>query len=313
MKFSYLLNFIPILLTFVSVVFFIFGLGKLFSEYQINKRVKQLTNQNQSTKKLVTASTTLSRNWTNLLRPLYQLSLPTDGWNATSSRLKFIRAGFRERTASSIYFAIKTLLFFGIPLLIIIPLVLLMPNKSLLSYGFYLLAAGAIGYYLPDIYLAYRTKNRAREMQESLPDLMDLLVICTEAGLGLDAALNRVSVEIRRTSLVLSEEFYLACLEIRAGASRMNALKNLALRVNLEDLHALVAMLVQADKFGTSLGDSLRIQSEFMRVKRMQRAEEIAAKIPTKMLIPLILFIFPVLLMVLLGPAVLQMGKVFAN
>ena len=311
MKFSYIFDFFPILLTFVSVVFFIFGIGKLSSEYQVNKRIKQLTDKNKLSNTLLNSKPAFSRNWTNLLRPLYQLSLPSDGWNASSSRMKFIRAGFRERSASSIYFAIKTLLFFALPLIFIIPIIVLLPSKPLSIYVLYLLLIAAFGYYLPDIFLVYRTKKRSQEMQENLPDLMDLLVICSEAGLGLDAALNRVSVEIRRNSPVLSEEFYLACLEIRAGASRMNALKNLALRVNLEDLHALVAMLVQADKFGTSLGDSLRIQSDFMRVKRMQRAEEVAAKIPIKMLFPLVFFIFPTLMMVILGPAIIQIGQMF--
>jgi tight adherence protein C len=129
----------------------------------------------------------------------------------------------------------------------------------------------------------------------------------------MDAAINRVSQEIARSSKILAEEFYLAALEIRAGAGRSTALKNLALRVDLEDLHSLVSMLVQADRFGTSLADSLRIQSEVMRTKRMQRAEEIAAKVPVKMLIPLIFFIFPSLLMVLIGPAVLQISAIFAK
>jgi tight adherence protein C len=150
-------------------------------------------------------------------------------------------------------------------------------------------------------------------MRETLPDLIDLLVICIESGLGLDAALNRVSREISRASPVLAEEFYLAGLEIRAGSGRVPALKNLSLRVDLEDLYNLVAMLVQADKFGTSLGASLRIQSEVMRVKRMQRAEEIASKIPVKMLFPLIFFIFPSLMFVIIGPAAIQVSAMFAK
>jgi len=170
--------------------------------------------------------------------------------------------------------------------------------------------AGA-GHYLPDVYLRFRTSRRAAKMRDVLPDLIDLLVICTESGLGMDAAIHRVSQEIRRSSQALAEEFYLAALEIRAGAGRSQALKNLALRVDLEDLYALVSMLVQADRFGTSLADSLRVQSEMMRIKRMQRAEEIAAKVPVKMLLPLILFIFPALLAVLIGPAVIRIGALF--
>lgn len=144
-----------------------------------------------------------------------------------------------------------------------------------------------------------------------MPDLIDLLVISTESGMGMDSAINRVSKEIIKSSPTLAEEFYLSSLEVRAGSSRMQSLKNLALRVNLEDLNNLVSMLVQADKFGTSLADSLRIQSDLMRVKRMQRAEEFAAKIPVKMLFPLIFFMFPAVMIVLIGPAVIQISNVF--
>jgi tight adherence protein C len=127
----------------------------------------------------------------------------------------------------------------------------------------------------------------------------------------MDAAISKVARDMARASPELAEEFYIMGLGIRAGEARMVALRNLALRVNLEDLNDLVSMLIQADRFGTSLAESLRIQSDVMRGKRLQRAEEMAAKIPTKMLMPLVGFIFPVLLMVLLGPAAIQIGKVF--
>jgi tight adherence protein C len=305
-----LINVFTLALTFASVAILIYGLGKLYLEFKVNRRVKQLTKPNRERKSIVKIERPKT-NWDSLLRPLFQLSLPSEGLTTSLSRIKFIRAGYRDRTAPSIYVAIKTLLFLAVPLLAIIPLTYLIPHKSLFYYSSCLLFAGGAGYYLPDLFLKSRIKSRQTEMQENLPDLMDLLVICTESGLGLDAALNRVSVEIRRNSSVLSEEFYLACLEIRAGVSRLNALKNLAMRVNLEDLHSLVGMLVQADKFGTSLAESLRIHSEFMRVQRMQRAEEIAAKIPVKLLLPLVFLIFPVLMMVMLGPAVIQLGEVF--
>lgn len=175
------------------------------------------------------------------------------------------------------------------------------------------LGTAALGYYLPDWAIKTLTDRRSSEMRDNLPDLIDLLVICTESGLGLDAALNRVSREIARNSKTLAEEFYLAALEIRAGSGRVTALKNLALRVDLEDLYNLVSMLVQADKFGTSLAESLRIQSEVMRVKRMLRAEEMAAKVPVKMLLPLIFFVFPSLMFVLIGPAILRMSEVFGK
>ena len=150
-------------------------------------------------------------------------------------------------------------------------------------------------------------------MQDTLPDLIDLLIICTESGLGIDATINRVARDSVRNSPLLSQEFYLTGLESRAGAGRLTALRNMALRTNLEDLNGFVSMLIQADKFGTSIAESLRIQSDMMRVKRIQRAEEKAAKVPVKMLLPLILFIFPVLLIVLIGPAFMQMSALFSK
>jgi tight adherence protein C len=170
-----------------------------------------------------------------------------------------------------------------------------------------ILLLATLGYYLPEIYLNIRTNHRMKDCQQGLPDLIDLLVICTESGLGLDAAFNRVSKEIARSHPYLAEELYLTNLEIRAGAGRNIALKNLALRTNLESVHNLVSMLTQSDRFGTSVSDSLRAEASLMRIRRMQAAEEIAAKIPVKVLMPMVLCIFPSLFIVIIGPAIIQM------
>ena len=152
-------------------------------------------------------------------------------------------------------------------------------------------------------------KARKEDIQNFLPDFIDLMVMCTLAGLGIDATLNRVSTEMLKSCPSLANEFHLCCLEIRAGTPRIQSLKNLAMRINLDEFNAFVSMLIQADKFGTSLASSMEIQSEFMRIKRMQRAEELASKIPVKMLLPLIFFIFPILMFVLVGPAIIQMTQ----
>ncbi len=242
-----------------------------------------------------------------------RLSVPEGGWQGSQLRLKFIRAGLRSPQAPQAYYAIKTAGTLLLPLFAALVIFIGWPATPYAKLGMYALVLAALGCYGPDLALRFLTNRRAKEMRDVLPDLIDLLVICTESGLGMDAAINRVSQEIARSSQTLAEEFYLAALEIRAGSGRTAALKNLALRVDLEDLHGLVSMLVQADRFGTSLVESLRIQSEMMRTKRMQRAEEIAAKVPVKMLIPLILFIFPALLTVLIGPAVIQIAGIFGG
>ena len=168
----------------------------------------------------------------------------------------------------------------------------------------------ALGYLLPNFYLNHCTKMRKREIFESFPDAMDLIIVCVEAGLGLDAALARVGEEIHVRSPVLGDELHLINLELRAGSSRERALRNLALRTGVEDIDTLVAMLVQSDRFGTSVADSLRVHAESLRSKRRLIAEETAAKIGVKLLFPLIFFIFPSMLLVLLGPAVISINKV---
>ncbi len=243
---------------------------------------------------------------------LSRLSVSQAGWRDSALQLRFIRAGFRDPNAPRIFFAIKTALALASMAGVVLLMPLLSPHASWAQWLITMLSLALLSNLLPDLYLRVRTKERAQRMQDALPDIIDLLVICTESGLGMDAAISKVARDMARSSPELAEEFYIMGLGIRAGEARMVALRNLALRVNLEDLNDLASMLIQADRFGTSLAESLRVQSDVMRGKRLQRAEEMAAKIPTKMLLPLVGFIFPVLLMVLLGPAAIQIGKVFA-
>lgn len=309
-------------LAFCACVLLVLGVGRLLSRKQLVKRLQPGVRSRSAAHAgtLVTGSASSdeqaarrSQRWEAVLESMSRLSVPEGGWQSSQLRLTFIRAGFRSPQAAQSYYAIKTAGTLLLPGLAALVIYLGWPATPYLKLGAYTLVVAALGYYLPDALLRFRTQRRANEMRDVLPDLIDLLVICTESGLGMDAAINRVAQEIARSSKTLAEEFYLAALEIRAGAGRTTALKNLALRVDLEDLHGLVSMLVQADRFGTSLVESLRIQSEMMRTKRMQRAEEIAAKVPVKMLIPLILFIFPALLTVLIGPAVIQIAGIFGG
>jgi tight adherence protein C len=167
-----------------------------------------------------------------------------------------------------------------------------------------------IGFYLPDLWLRMRIARRKEEILKGFPDALDLLVVCVEAGVGLDAAINRVGEEMKLSDKVLSEEFRLLSLELRAGKLRRDALRNLALRTDLEDVSSFVTLLIQTDKFGTSVAKALRVHSDSMRTKRQQRAEEIAAKLPVKLVFPLILFIFPSLFVAILGPAAIRIFRV---
>lgn len=245
-----------------------------------------------------------------LTGPLAKLSVPEGDWEKSALRTRFMTAGLRNPNAPTLFFGAKTGLAITLPFITYIVL-----SASRSHYGanvllMWLLVAAAFGYYLPNLLLAQRIQTRQRDIFNSFPDALDLMTVCVEAGLGMDAALGRVANEIGLKSPLLADELNLVTLELRAGNTKERALRNLALRTGVEDVDALVAMLIQAERFGTSVADSLRIQSEQLRTKRRQRAEEMAAKIALKLLFPLIFFIFPSLLVVLMGPAFIQIYRV---
>ena len=236
--------------------------------------------------------------------PFCRLSLPEEGWEQSALRTRFMNAGWRHPAAPKLYFAAKTLLALVLPALVAS---LAGRNGNLLLMLF---ASAAIGYYLPNGVLARRAELRQRDIFESLPDALDLLTICVEAGLSMERALAKVAGEIHIKSLALAQELQLVLMEMRSGFSKERALRNLALRSGVEDVDALVAMLVQAERFGTSMGDSLRVHADNLRRKRAVVAQEAAAKVALKLLFPLIFCIFPALMIVLLGPASIQMKAV---
>jgi tight adherence protein C len=246
----------------------------------------------------------------SVIQPLAKLSLPAEGWEGSAIRIAFINAGWRQPSAPTIFFGIKTLLALSFPLI-----ALTLSGEGLLASGvsrilFVLISASAVGYYLPNLFLRYKIADRQREIFESFPDALDLLIICVESGLGLDQAIGKVAAEIDIKSKVLAQELQLVLMELRSGFSRETALRHLALRTGIEEIDLLVAMMIQADRFGTSMGDSLRVHADNLRTKRRQRAEEAAAKIAVKLLMPLIFMIFPTLMLVLVGPAMIQIYRV---
>jgi tight adherence protein C len=219
-------------------------------------------------------------------------------------RQKVVRAGFRQPQAASVYYALRIVAAAGgvFGVLVAAPAL----GVSGTSFLVWLGAGAAIGWMLPSFLLGRRIKRRQKEIQKALPDALDMLVVCVEAGLGLNQAMVRVSDEIETISPVMSEELQIVNLEIRAGKPREEALRNLGLRTDVADVRALATMLIQTDRFGTSVAQALRVHSDGLRTKRRQRAEEAAAKTTIKMVIPLVLFVFPALFVVILGPAVMH-------
>jgi tight adherence protein C len=230
---------------------------------------------------------------------------------ASRTQLLMIRAGYRSPEALLAMRGVKLLF----------PIVTL---AAVYFSGAYRLnaflipvVALALGYLLPDMWLTWRVSVRTHRLRKALPDALDLLVICVEAGLGLDQAVLKVSQDMKIAHPDLSEELQFVNLEMRIGRTRIEALRELARRTGLDDIKALVAMLIQTERFGTSVAQSLRVYSDDMRVKRRQRAEEMSAKTSVKMVPPLVFFIFPALMVVILGPAVIaimrQLGPAFAG
>ncbi len=242
--------------------------------------------------------------------PLAKLSSPQGDWENSPLRVKFINAGIRSANAPIFFFAAKTLLpvVFGVIGYFTLRIVDNSLDRNTLIL--YLLIMATLGCYLPNILLDRAIKARKRELFENFPDAADLILVCVEAGLGLDAALVKVAEEMSITSQALTEEIHLTNMETRVGASRAQALRNLGLRTGVEEINTFASILSQADKFGTNIGDSLRVFSDDLRHKRQMRAEELAAKLPTKMLFPLVLCIFPAISMVILGPAGVQIYRI---
>jgi len=218
-------------------------------------------------------------------------------------RILLIRAGYRDENA--------VLALRGAKLLCCVALLVGVLGTGAVSVNpiFVLVFAGAVGWFGPEFWLSSRVKARQKILRLSLPDAMDLLVICVEVGLGLDQALLKVSEELQIVHPELSQELHLVNLEMRVGKTRIDALRELAQRTGLDDIKALVGILVQTDRFGTSIVQALRSYSDELRTKRRQRAEEMSAKVSVKMVPVLVFFIFPALMIVIVGPAVLTIMR----
>ncbi|MEP6959713.1 MAG: type II secretion system F family protein [Nitrospirota bacterium] len=245
----------------------------------------------------------------SLLTHLGEANKPSNESEVSAMRDALVSAGYRHAQAPILFMGAKLLSsILALGMAVIIPAKLIgFPTMSaqLVIY----VGAASAGYFLPMLWLRYAIGARKEKLLDAFPDSLDLMVVCVEAGLGLDAAINRVSSEIRFAHRELAEEFNLVSLELRTGLSRTEAFKNLSRRIGLEEVSSLVALLVQTDKFGTSVGQALRVHSDAMRVNRQLRAEELAAKLPVKLLFPLVFFIFPSLFVVIIGPAVISIAR----
>ncbi|HZL52535.1 MAG TPA: type II secretion system F family protein [Terracidiphilus sp.] len=235
----------------------------------------------------------------------FEQVLPKSQAEISVALQRLTRAGFRNESAVRVFYGYKVF----VP--IALCAVALLSGLASLSPFFVYASCLGMGFLAPDFWLGRKIKNRQKRMERGLPDVLDLLVICIEAGLSLDQATARTAQELKKAQPELCDEFGILVLEQRAGRPRSDAWKHLAERTGVDSLRNLVSVLVQSEQFGTSVAKTLRVHSDTLRTQRMQAVEEMAAKTSVKLVFPLVFFIFPALFLVTLGPAVILMMESF--
>jgi tight adherence protein C len=246
---------------------------------------------------------------TDLAKNIADPMMPKTELEQSELKIRLANAGFRSESAAAVYSGIRLAslgIFFVISLAVVLP-----SNDTMMTKLKYVVAITGIGFYLPAMILWWIRSKRQQEIFLTLPDALDLMVVCVESGLGLDAAMRRVCEEMKDHAKVLGEEISLANFQLQMGRPKREVLHDLGVRTGVDDVRSLAAILIQADRFGSSVAQALRVQSESMRVRRRQIAEEKAAKTAVQMLFPLILFIFPAIFVVLVGPAAIQIIEGF--
>lgn len=312
--------FLIAVLVFVVIILFAIGIF-LWREYHVKHsrlldRIEGKSSKSSEEEADNKAPSPLANIKTNLLKIFGALGKrlkPKNKEGFSPMRKNLLMAGYRGQKGPVVFFGSKIFLAILLPAIFLVIKLTLIKTPSPTMTTVFLVLLALFGFYLPNIWLIIKIGRRKQKISNGFPDALDLLVVCVESGLGLDAAIKRVGEEIRFSNRELSEEFELLNMELQAGKPRRDALKNLALRTGLEDVNNLVTLLVQTDKFGTSVAQALRVHSEFMRTKRSLRAEEMAAKLPVKILFPVILFIFPSIFVVILGPAIIRIFRMFMH
>jgi tight adherence protein C len=299
--------YVVVALIAVTVGLVVFAVGQFVPARPavIGRRLSELQSASASPFDLTQRHIRMKRRerWEALLHELGERATRTEA-DQNELRRRLVRGGFQSPGAPAVYWGIRI----ALPLALMAATLLFVPFAGTIGLLFGVLAAG-FGWLAPSFYLDARIRKRQKELRLALPDTLDLLVTTVEAGLGLNQAMVRVAQEISQISPQMAQELTLVNLEIRAGKSREESLRALGDRSGVEDLRSLATMLIQTDRFGTSVVQALRVHADTMRVKRKQRAEEEAAKTAVKILFPLLVFIFPALFVVLMGPAAINIYR----
>jgi tight adherence protein C len=304
----------PLLLISVLVFFGVLVVGwGVWSYIQSQQKVNDWSirakgqSLSQSALKKNDGETSLKDHGMRLLERLGQVNKPKDQAVTTRLRASLATAGYRNQRATIIFLGTRIFLAILLGLTFLVFGSEVMDGKEPMYFPIVLIGIMVIGFYGPQLWLSNTISKRKERLVNGFPDALDLMVVCVEAGLGLDQAIARVGNEVKQSHPDLGDEFILLNLELRAGLSREQGLRNLVNRTDLEDIRSLVALLIQTDRFGTSIGQALRVHSDSMRLKRRLKAEERGAQLPVKLMIPLILFIFPALMVVIIGPGAISL------
>lgn len=243
-----------------------------------------------------------------MIQRLGTLAKPKEADETSLLQRRFMQAGLsRTKNIMMIFYGSKVVLAATLPILFsLFRFTVFFRTISPLHFLTISTILALVGFYIPVIWLRLRIKKRKEQILLGFPDSLDLMVVCTEAGMGLDSAINRVGEEIKARHPVLSEELKYLTLELRAGKLRRDALRNLAMRCDLDDIQSFATLLIQTEKFGTNIAQAMRVQADSMRSRRLLAVEELAAKLPVKIIFPTIIFIFPSLFLVLMGPALIR-------
>jgi tight adherence protein C len=239
-----------------------------------------------------------------------KLDLTKSGATTKKLQARLTQAGIYSERAIPLFLGVKLGGLLALPLLV---LFLLWGGATQRALMVLTISICILAYILPNILLDRVISSRQKKIREALPDALDLLVVCVEAGQGLDAAIKRVAEDLQESSPIISQELLLVNLEIMAGLNRQQALKNLGERTGVEELVSLCNILIQSDRFGTSIAQALKTQSDYIRTNRRQKLETLAAKTPVKLLFPMLLFIFPAIMVVILGPAIITLTEFFSK
>jgi tight adherence protein C len=294
-----------VVFTFCCVFLLLASAGLLlFYRGAMIKRISSIVTQRKQERSLVE---TLQQTGTSLgvVVEKFEKVIPRTQAEVGVVQQRLIRAGFRKDSAVSIFYGSKVLVILSLCAVVLATGI--GSESPFMMYG----AALGIGYLGPDFWLGRQIKARQKKIRLGLPDVLDLLVICVEAGLGLDQATARTSQELMKAQPAVADELSIVALEQRAGRPREDAWRHMAERTDVDTVRNLVSMLVQSEQFGTSIAKTLRIHSDTLRVQRIQQVEEMAAKTTIKLIFPLVLFIFPCLFLVVLGPVGILMSESF--